>query len=193
LSFFFLGFFFLAFSLLFLFACSLQVEFAQAAAAQRAVRTGFVLVDGKNCNCRMGGRATDGGFGGFPGGGMMGMGMAMGLQRPVYKDLNDPLVYAKEQLLTAVNSATSLHALFTSTRGVLDQLHTYYYNQQQSGLDASANIPGKRPGMGAPMDAGGLNKRPKFDGGYGAGGNFPGAGGGHFNNTAPNWNQQNYY
>jgi len=176
------------------------VEFAQSASAVRAVRTGFVLVDGKNCNCRMGGRSigenAGGGFGGM-GVGMMGMGMpmmGMGMPRPAYKDMNDPLTYAKEQLLTAVNSATSLHALFTSTRGVLDQLHTYYYNQQQSGLDASANMPGKRPGMG-PMDAGGLaNKRPKFEAGYGAGGSFGGgAGGGHFNNTAPNWNTQNYY
>lgn len=166
------------------------VEFAQAASGQRAVRTGFVMVDGKNCNCRLGSK-SDGHGNMYPGlVPMVPMMLQPPLSRPPqpYKDMNDPLTYAKEQLLSSINQAQSLHGLFTSTRSILDQLHTYYYNQQQqSGADA-ANATGKRPGLGGPLDMGpGGHKRPKFD-------NFGGgAGYGAFNNTAPNWNQGNYY
>lgn len=167
------------------------VEFASSKSAARAAKNGFVLIEGKNCNCNIASQGANNnsnnnnnaamGMGMGMGFGQMAMPYAMPYAMPMANPMSfqseplgvDGLAFIKEQLYTVISGSTTSQALFTNTRMLLNNMEGMYGGdmtmqnpmgmQQTYGYaNASAqNTLLKRP-FGQQADANEIkNKKPK--------------------------------
>jgi len=117
------------------------VEFASSKSAARAVKTGFVLVDGKNCNCNIASQGSNNNNNNNNAAMSMGMGFgqmsmpyAMPYAMPMTGSMGfqseplgvDGLAYLKEQLYTVIQGSASSQVLFANTRMLLNSLESMY-------------------------------------------------------------------
>jgi len=125
------------------------VEFASSKSAARAVKNGFVLVDGKNCNCNIASQGGNNNNNNNNNNNAMSMGMgfsqmAMPYAMPYAMPMTSPmgfqaeplgvdgLAYLKEQLYTVIQGSTTTQVLFANTRMLLNSLEGMYGGDMQS-------------------------------------------------------------
>jgi len=160
------------------------VEFASSKSASRAVKTGFVLIEGQTCNCNIASQGANNNnnnnntntMGMSMGFGQMAMPYAMPYAMPTMGFQPEPLgvdglAYIKEQLYTVIQGSTSAQVLFANTRMLLNSLEGMYgggdamtMQQPYAYANPTANLSLlKRPfGQQAGMEAAdGKNKKSK--------------------------------
>jgi len=145
------------------------VEFASSKSAARAVKTGFVLVEGKNCNCNIASPPNNNNNNNAAmsmgmGYGQMSMPYAMPYAMPMANAMAfqseplgvDGLAYLKEQLYTVIQGSATTQVLFANTRMLLNSLEGMY-----GGGDMQTSMAMQQPyGYANPTQNLSLLKRP---------------------------------